>query len=93
MTLNDLLKARDAAVTSKEQTANAVQAAQQALSVATEKDTAALNAVEVADQAIHDLLIEKGDHYMQHDGALAVYKASKNPPGWFADHPIPGFSK
>jgi hypothetical protein len=47
--------------------------------------------IEAANTAIHDLLSERGVHFMQHDdGSIMTYHAREEAPGWYASHPIPG---
>ncbi len=75
----------EAAQRSREDAVSALESAQ----AWNEKTTAALLA---AHQAIHDVLAERGEHYLidQKDGTLTVYKPSDEPPGYLAVHPIPG---
>ncbi len=98
MTLQELLKAKDEAIegvaTATEDVAEAtgiLEAAQGRLADR-EQALAEANATEAeAHKALHDVLTERGHHYLTtDDGTVTIYHAIDEPPGWCAYQPIPG---
>ncbi len=92
MEFAELIAAKDAAIDHYEECWRLDQEAHKASQLAEEKLEEARVAQEAAHKAIHDLLAERGEHYLidQKDGTLTVYKPSDEPPGYLAVHPIPG---
>ncbi len=87
----DLIAARDAAVEQDEVCKVNRDLAQDALAKAQEACIASETARNDAQKAIHDLLVEYGEHYLiTDDGTLTVYKPIEEEPGYLAVQPIPG---
>ncbi len=95
MDFAELIYAKNAAITADDEASAAVQAAAKALEEAEQVREESAAARTAANLAIHDLLAEKGEHYLVDpgDGTLTVYKVSDEEPGYLAVHPIPGTKK
>ncbi len=102
MKFEELIKAKDEAVSYDDACAAAVAEAAAAVAQAqaahekTVADHAKSTAIcEAAHKAIADLLAERGEHYLidQKNGTLTVYKPHSELPGYLAVHPIPGTTK
>lgn len=98
MTLQELLNAKDKAIETVEAAAKAAAEAQAALESAqsdlseAEKTFSEAKEIEEAmHEALHDLLVERGHHYLTaDDGTVTIYQDSDDPPGWCSYQPIPG---
>ncbi len=89
----DLIKAKDAAIAHDDECAALEEEAKSQLELAIANHTFASEDRAEAHKAIHDLLVERGEHYiLDADGTFTVYKASDEPPGYLPVQPIPGFS-
>ncbi len=89
----DLIKARDAALEHDAACATAELETGTAHGLAVSAHLDSKQAVLDAHKAIHDLLVERGEHYLVDQvGTLTVYKPidDPNPPGYLAVQPIPG---
>ena len=95
MAFEDLIKAKDLAVAhaaacrEAEATTHATaKAAMEQTTLQREKADEAEAAIHVA---LHDLLKERGEHYViSKDGTLTVFKSVEAGQGWLAVQPIPG---
>jgi hypothetical protein len=91
MNLAERLKAKDEAVAASEAADKHLSDCHSQLADAEAKDSQAKDAEAAAHLAIHDLIKTDGVHYMiDKDGTLTTYHAVDVPPGWIAQHPIPG---
>ncbi len=93
MAFSDLIKEKDAAILHENECADAEMAAVQQLEEAMLSHQAATAATVAAHKEIHDVLVERGEHYLLgEDGTFTVYKASDVAPGYLPVQPIPGNS-
>ncbi len=91
MAFADLVKARDDAIVIDDDCAAAQIAAEAAHAEAVAQHVASSEARAAAHKAIHDLLVERGEHYLIDEaGSLTVYKPIDAEPGYLAVQPIPG---
>ena len=91
MTFAELLKASSDASLTLAHAANNLASARAALEATVAANDAAESTLASANQALHDLLAERGVHWIAApDGTLTTYHAIDGPPGWCSQHPIPG---
>ncbi len=91
MAFKELVDARDAAIADDEACAEAEAMAEAAHTEAVTRHCASTEALAAAHKAIHDLLVERGEHYLIDDqGSLTVFKPIDEAPGYLAVQPIPG---
>ncbi len=91
----DLIEAKDVAIANDDEARKTMDDAAAQLEQAQTYYAETTAAREAAHQAIHDILVEYGEHYDidKNSGTVTVYKPSDEPPGWCAVHPIPGRTK
>ena len=98
-TLDQLLKHRTSAIAEDTEAtaalvtlATAHTQASTALTAGQDRKALAAAAITAADQAIHDLLRERGMHSLvdPKDQTIVIYAATDAAPGWFCTHPVPG---
>ncbi len=91
MKFADLVAAKDAAVAHDDECAAHEEAMAVELEQCKAKHATATEARLAAHKAIHDILVEFGEHYLiDDDGTLTVFKPVDQEPGYLAVQPIPG---
>lgn len=91
MALEDLIKAKEAAIAADVQAAGEEIVAEALLLAAKDKHVQTAADRAATHKAIHDVLVEFGEHYLlDEDGTCTVYKPVDQSPGYLAVQPVPG---
>ena len=91
MQFADKLEHRHACYAARDVAAAELAEARKVLAEKEHADAGAEAARVASDLALHEHLKELGVHYLlARDGTLTTYHAIDAPPGWMAQHPVPG---